>query len=110
MIVEINSNLPTLILFSFTLLFLGVCLFFIGYLIGKNSNSNGVYTNVSNKPKSFFGEEKAQVKNNISIDDTKYVVDIKTTGMEKKYDSLGDTKTSEENISLSVNKLKNMKG
>ena len=46
----------------------------------------------------------------ISIDNTKVVVDIKTEGLEKKYDSLGDVKNTQENISGSINKLKNMKG
>ena len=45
----------------------------------------------------------------ISIDDKKYVVAIDTKGIEKKYDTLGETKQSEENILNSVNKLKNIK-
>ena len=106
--ISISINLPTIIFFSITLLVIGVCLFLIGYFIGKQ-DSSGVFTSATNiKPTSFFEEAKKD-KQALSIDDTKYVVDIKTSGMEKKYESLGDIKKSEENISNSINKLKNMK-
>lgn len=106
--ISISINLPTIIFFSITLLVIGVCLFLIGYFIGKQ-NSAGVFTSATNiKPTSFFEEAKKD-KQALSIDDTKYVIDIKTSGMEKKYESLGEIKKSEENISNSINKLKNMK-
>lgn len=106
--ISLTINTPTIIFFSITLLAIGVCLFLIGYFIGKQSNT-GVFNSVVNtKPASFFDDVKKD-KKTVSIDDTKYVVDIQTSGMEKKYDSLGDIKKSEENISNSINKLKNMK-
>lgn len=106
--ISISINLPTILFFSSTLLVIGVCLFLIGYFIGKQSNG-GVSSSATNtKPTSFFDDIKKENKA-ISIDDTKYVVDIQTSGMEKKYESLGDIKQSEENISNSINKLKNMK-
>jgi hypothetical protein len=46
----------------------------------------------------------------ISIDNSKFVVDIKTDQLEKKYEGLGEIKNSQENIGSSINKLKNMKG
>lgn len=46
----------------------------------------------------------------IKIDDTKFVTDITTEGLEKKYTDLGETKNTTENVSSSVNKLKSMKG
>jgi len=106
--ISISINIPTLIFFSITLLAIGVCLFLIGYFIGKQSviGVSNVINNV--KPTSFFNEQSSKNKL-LSIDDTKYVVDIKTSDMEKKYESLGDIKKSEENISNSINKLKNMK-
>lgn len=79
----------------------------IGYFIGVFT-SKGVYNN----PQSFFKQQNRnteQLSNNLSIDDKKFVVDIKTDGMERKYESLGDVKKTEENISNSVNKLKNLK-
>jgi len=48
-------------------------------------------------------------KDTISIDEKKVVVNIKTDDLEKKYDSLGTTTKTDENISSSVNKLKNLK-
>lgn len=44
-----------------------------------------------------------------SIDDTKVVVDIKTDGLEKKYDQLGEVKKTEDSITNSVDKLKNLR-
>ena len=79
----------------------------IGYFIGVFTNK-GVYNN----PQSFFKQQKNKnesVTSNLSIDDKKLVVDIKTDGMERKYESFGDIKKTEENISNSVNKLKNLK-
>lgn len=81
-----------------------VSFFMIGYLLGKLSVSNGV----SKCNKSFIKNDQ---KNTLgSIDDTKFVVKIKTDELQKKYDQLGDIKSSEENINNSVSKLKNMKG
>ena len=106
--ISISVNIPTLILFSITFLAIGVCLFLIGYFIGKQ-NTVGVSNVVNNvKPTSFFNEEPKK-SNMLSIDDTKYVVDIKTSGMEKKYENLGEIKQSTENITDSINKLKNLK-
>jgi hypothetical protein len=106
--ISLIINLPTLIFFSSTLLVIGVCLFLIGYFIGKQYNVGVSISNTDRKPLSFFKEAKKE-KQNFTIDDTKYVVDIKTSGMEKKYESLGEIKESEENINNSINKLKNMK-
>lgn len=49
-------------------------------------------------------------KSQISIDDTKFVTDINTNNLEKKYDKLGESTQTSDNISNSVNKLKSMKG
>jgi hypothetical protein len=45
----------------------------------------------------------------IQIDNKKVVLQIKTNDLEKKYDTLGETKVTKDNISNSVNKLKNIK-
>lgn len=81
--------------------------FLFGYLFGHYTNKNGVNDNT------LFNKLKDVTKkniSNISIDDKKFVVDIKTNNLEKKYDSLGEIKQSQENITDSVNKLKNLKG
>ena len=105
--ISIAINLPTIILLSIMLLVMGVCLFLIGYFLGKQINS-GVSYRVENKPISFF-DNKINKPNKIVIDDKTHVAEINTDNLEKKYDSLGDIKKSDENISSSINKLKNMK-
>lgn len=81
--------------------------FILGLLCGKILTNNSQSNNAS---QSFFTKQKEQTtKQNISIDETKYVIDIKTDNLEKKYDNLGDTKQSKEHISSSIDKLKNLK-
>jgi FlaA1/EpsC-like NDP-sugar epimerase len=81
----------------------------LGYLLGK---INSISVSQHN-PQSFFKKNNTSTntveQSNISIDNKKFVTSISTDGMVKKYDALGDTKKSEENISESVNKLKNLK-
>lgn len=89
------------------LVFININSLLIGYLLAR-TYSNGV---INNNPQSFFSKVRDDkiVNNMISIDDKKFVTDIKTDGLEKKYNSLGDIKQTQENISDSVNKLKNLK-
>lgn len=81
----------------------------IGYILGKINGISGVSNISNNKPVSFFDKNNKQ-KSPILIDDKTVVTDIKTDNLEKKYSSLGDTKTSNENIESSISKLKSMKG
>lgn len=100
----LNDDFIKLIL----VLILGLNCLLVGYVLGKlNSSSQG--SNAA--PGSFFAHNKstAQPNTKIQIDEKKFVGDINTDKLEKKYDSLGETKTSTENISNSINKLKNMK-
>ncbi len=85
----------------------------MGYLYGRlNCPCSGVLYDNNN-----FTDKNAKViKNNISqqkplikIDETKFVTEIDTASMEKKFDSLGEVKTSEDNLGDSINKLKNIK-
>jgi len=82
-------------------------LFFIGYLVGKSNR----YTDSTNRENiSFFKKTREEkYKNDISIDNKKVVLDIKTEGLEKKYKTLGETKTTQDTITDSVNKLKKLK-
>jgi hypothetical protein len=78
-----------------------------GYLLGKISSQK---TDInSTKINSFFDQQKLPKQNSIDIDNTKFVGDINTQGLEKKYNTLGDIQTTQDNISDSVNKLKNLK-
>lgn len=91
----------------YILTFTNIVVFSLGFMLGK------MFTN----PQSFTVNDMVSVKSkkeernkaNIEIDDTKYVGKIKTDGMEKKYDSLGDVKKSKNDTISSVNKLKNLK-
>jgi hypothetical protein len=106
--ISLTINTPTIIFFSITLLAIGVCLFLIGYFYGLSKNANGVFNMVADRPKNFF-DDKVINNKKISIDSTKVVTDIKTDNLEKKYESLGEVKHSEDSISGSINKLKNLK-
>jgi len=83
--------------------------FVLGYFLGRLNHSSQT---ISDSPRSFFKQQSTDTNTvtKINIDDTKFVGSINTDYMEKKYNSLGETKQSSENISGAINKLKNMKG
>lgn len=102
-----QENIIYIVLITFNVVF-----FLFGYIIGLLRNQNGVYYS-QEKNVSFFDKQKIDQKESskkIDIDSSKVVIDIKTDNLEKKYDSLGDTKQSQEKISTAINKLKNMRG
>ena len=103
--IVLTINIPVIILFLIALLAIGACFFLIGYLYGSKSAS-GVYIN---SDKGFFTKQENKKVTSIAIDDKKIVTKINTDNLEKKYDSLGDKKESKENITESINKLKNLK-
>ena len=79
----------------------------VGYILGMMSNKEEIP-----KVKSFFtkrDDKIEQSKVSIDINDSTYVSEINTKGLEKKYTTLGETQQSTEDISSAVNKLKNMK-
>ena len=93
----------------FSLIFL-----LIGYLLGTNLKV--MNKNAEIKEESFFDKQKRKqkvdnaIKNTtIDIDDSTHVVKIKTDGLEKKYDNIGKSQTTNEDISSSINKLKSLK-
>lgn len=88
-----------------TLLILNIVSLCVGFCIGRLTNSQPNFA--IQKPKSFFDSQKENTES-VSIDEKKYVVPI-TSNFEKKYDDLGETKNSQENISSSVDKLKSLK-
>lgn len=92
----------------FMLLCTGVLLFLIGYLCGK-SGALGVSNTVYDSHKRNNSVTSPNKYQSIDIDESKFVTEINTEGMEKKYIELGDTKESSEDISRSINKLKNLK-
>lgn len=95
------------IVVSIIILIIVIHSFLFGYFFGCFTHKNGVKNN-----NSFFSSQQKEIENNkpqIFIDDKKFVTEIKTDNLEKKYDSLGDIRTTQDNISESVNKLKNLK-
>jgi hypothetical protein len=91
----------------YLLVVLNIILVGLGYLLGRLHTGNTEYVyNTSNKKNNSI----APSKTSIQINEEKFVTDIRTDNIEKKFETLGDTKTSEENISSAINKLKNMKG
>ena len=87
------------------LIIINIISFGIGYTIGKITSNNITTNSVP-----VLKDKEIVRTNKVSIDTTKYVTTIKTDSLEKKYDNLGDIKQSAEQIDVSVNKLKNMKG
>jgi len=92
------------------LICVNVLFFCVGYLFGKLKSFDGVFHSAEKKPKSFFQNQKEQPVSKVSIDSTKIVTNINTDGLQKKYNDLGTQKESSEDITSSINKLKNMKG
>lgn len=91
------------------LVLLNIVFFFLGYTIGRLTNSQAI---TESQPISFFSKNQSSNDKPIKkiiIDQTKYVTDIKTSDMEKKYENLGETKMSDDKIESSINKLKNIK-
>jgi hypothetical protein len=100
--------IDTASLLSIILILFNFVSFGIGYIIGQlNNNRHIMIEKPTSKRNKQYNDEKSQ--NKIIIDDRKFVTDISVDGMEKKYNELGNTKLSNENISESVNKLQNLK-
>jgi 4-diphosphocytidyl-2C-methyl-D-erythritol kinase len=89
------------------LVFINLNSLLIGYILGQRTG--GVYQldQLQHKKNNQTINKKQE---SISIDDKKFVVDINTNDLEKKYTKLGDSVQTTDNISGSVNKLKNLKG
>ena len=105
---EAIHMIDTASLLSIILILFNFVSFGIGYIIGQLNNNN--YTMIekpTSKKNKQYNSEKSQ--NKIIIDDRKFVTDISTDGIEKKYSELGETKLSNDNISESVSKLQNLK-
>ena len=94
-------------------LLFSVIFFVMGYLIGFIVHSNKHIDHQQIVNESFFDQQNKRKKDikkkNIDIDNSTHVVSIKTDGLEKKYEEIGTSHTKQENISSSINKLKNLK-
>lgn len=94
-----------LLVFLLLIIFVYLIGFTIGYILGRmliiGVNSNYIKENNNkNIQKTYLSQP---------IDEKIIVTDVNTSGLEKKFTELGETKTTQENISDSINKLKNIK-
>lgn len=81
----------------------------IGYILGKLSSISGVSYNSQGKTRT-FGINNNQNISSISIDESKYITDLSTNNIEKKYTKIAEEIKSQDDISDSISKLKKMKG
>ena len=87
------------------LISINILFFIVGYLFFYILNKNSLSTNT------IFGKQSNTnkiIKNTIDIDSKKIVTNIRTDNLEKKYENIAESSTSNENISSSLSKLKNM--
>lgn len=96
-----NSNILIIMLLLFNIIF-----FCIGYLSAKCGQNFNSENNLDRKKGSVHNKNLS----NIDINDKKIVTKIDTDSLEKKYQDLGEIKDTQEDLSVSINKLKNMKG
>lgn len=93
------------ILIILSIVSVNILFFIVGFLFSslfyKNISSSEIFS-----PK--FVKEKNKPK--IDIDDKKIITQIKTEGLEKKYQNIAESTQSDENITSSISKLKSMKG
>lgn len=94
----------------------------IGFILGKNlkntisiEETQECSTKKRNKKqrekdKKEFLQDKPEKIPTITIDDSTHVVAIKTNDLEKKYENIGDNKSTNEDINSSISKLKNLRG
>jgi hypothetical protein len=98
----INNNV-----IIYILIVVNIVLFGLGYAIGRLMSPTGV-SYIGNKVAK--NNSKIEQHSAVEINESKFVTEIKTDSLEKKFDSLGETKQTQENISSAITKLKNMKG
>lgn len=88
---------------------LNLICFILGFLAAKLLVFGGVSYN-SQPHIATPGKNQEKLTKKVSIDDSKYITNIDTNSLERKYTNIAEEQHSEENISSSVSKLKQMKG
>lgn len=82
--------------------------FMLCYMIKTGDNFLGfIYDNEQQQKNKIKPSMKTK---DIEIDNTKIVLKIDTDNMEKKFDNITESKKQKNDVSSSVNKLKQMKG
>jgi len=105
--------------------------FSLGYILSKMDNPTPINVNIQNpiaqninpepvaeKPVSFISRASSENSNKssfgglrkIEIDDRKFITEVKTDSLEKKFDDLGKTTVAkDEGLSANVSKLASLK-
>lgn len=102
-----SANLEILIIICLSIFIFSAGIY-IGSIFCRRSGAHNEEAHVSFLKKN--KSAKSDMKTKISIDDTKVVTKIETSGMERKFDELGQKSTKQNTIKSSINKLKSMKG
>lgn len=93
----------------YLIVLLNLICFILGFLTSKLVVFRGVSYN-SQAIIATPGKNQEKLTKKVSIDDSKYITNIDTNSLERKYTNIAKEISSEENISSSVSKLKQMKG
>ncbi len=88
---------------------LNLICFILGFLTARLVSFGGVSYN-SQATITTPGKNREKLTKKVSIDDSKYITNIDTNSLERKYTNIAEETLSEENIGSSVSKLKQMKG
>ena len=87
----------------------GVCIviFILGIIVQKYCISGAASIS---SPKSFIKQQNSVPQTSISLDETKVVLKIDTSNLEKKTDLVGHTTITQNDTTNAIDKLKSMKG
>jgi hypothetical protein len=97
-----------MILESFSISGIAILIFVLGMIVQKYCFQQSVS---EIKPNSFIKTQSITPKvSGVTLDETKVVLKIDTSNLEKKTELVGNTTIMENDTSNAINKLKNMKG
>jgi hypothetical protein len=92
------------------LIILNIISFILGYIFKSKTDSQITIDNIFKKRTIVNSKDTDNIGyKKITIDDSKIDIGTNTQGLEKKYEILGETKTTKDTITSSVDKLKNLK-
>jgi ABC-type tungstate transport system permease subunit len=109
---NISTYIDPDVLLSFLLLTCYISIFLLGWIIGKKSGvkyNNILLSNDSVGSKNIKNHQNIIEKmQKVTIDDSKFIANIDTSDMEKKYDNIANSIEINDNIDQSVDKLSSL--
>jgi len=97
-----------MILETFCISGIAIFIFVLGIFVQRYCFQSSV---IETKPNSFIKSQSVTPKaSGVTLDETKVVLKIDTSDLEKKTELVGQTTIKENDTSNAINKLKNMKG